>query len=1125
MAKKILRWWAGALAGVALLAGCGGGGGGDSGRQGPNEVPPQAPRIVSQAQSVTVTAGADASFAVVADGSGPLAYQWTRDGQPLADGGAVAGATAATLALTGVTPADDGAVFQATVRNAAGQVQGTAATLRVVLPAAPQITQQAVAASVEAGQTASFTVAASGAGPLQYRWYRDGSALADGGAFSGTQTATLAVATEDTTLDGAVFRVVVTDRWDQRSASQDAALAVRLPVPALVVDSLAGPGTVTHGDAATFSASASGGSAPLAYQWLRDGTPIAGATGASYTLPRAVLADDGALFWVQVTDARGSVASVPAPQRATLRVQSPAAPVITQQSQSVTVDAGATATFAVAASGVELAYQWFRDGVAIAGATGATLSFTAASADHGARFHAVVTDGVGQAVNSNSATLTVSTRLGGVAAVGAPLSGARIVLKDSAGARLTTTADADGRYAFDVTGLVPPFQLAAVQEGADNDTVHYAVVPAVDAARPNTANVTPLTTAIAALATGQAVPRPMSAAELAAVSSSTLNAATRDVLTAIAPVAAAVNVDAASYDPLKTPFNPDRTGVDQLLDQIAVTLRPDAVAISNKMAPPAANATSSLTTASGLTGTVAIDRGTLGSATAAITDTAVLSTNPWERLRERFEGCFAEADHTQRLVNGTLHAACTGLAQAGYLHNGDSFEQRWARILTMADFNGARFASPIARLRLTETRVAVNFNFTTADGERYTMPEILSRDGGGSWTLAGNGRRWMGYVETAMVIDEDLTDLPYSNLNISKIESSIRVMLDPRYTWDGSTMRKPQAGDTYDTVKAANAAAGRRTVGCAVVYGPGEFVPVTVNGVTSQKVAGFNPNGVLMRVPSGNAFGDYLAFDTSASLRLGPTAVTGSAPNRRMVLTSGGQSLCNLKTTSSSNNYGVELTPTTGGRARDQYNSARYAEVDPPPALARQFDHNPLFTVVLFDTAGDEIDSFQSRFLGGLAPASYGRALVAEGRLPTFTDATVQTYLRSIGSASVGGNLADIAWTAPEGAYRADRTNTYSELCWGSTNATPGMFTFRRFGTLNGTPMISSGGVNYKRGVTSVGSLSFASELYGTEMFGRDTGSLTNIDNGYVFRQLGLRFYTEDNLRLYRQVTNRVMQH
>ena len=106
--------------------------------------------------------------------------------------------------------------------------------------------------------------------------------------------------------------------------------------------------------------------------------------------------------------------------------------------------------------------------------------------------------------------------------------------------------------------------------------------------------------------------------------------------------------------------------------------------------------------------------------------------------------------------------------------------------------------------------------------------------------------------------------------------------------------------------------AGRRTVGCAVVYGPGELVPVTVNGVTPQKIAGFNPNGVLMRVPSGNAYGDYLAFDTSASLRLGPTAVTGSAPNRRMVLTSGGQSLCNLKTTSSSNNYGVELTPTTG---------------------------------------------------------------------------------------------------------------------------------------------------------------------------------------------------------------------
>jgi hypothetical protein len=73
--------------------------------------------------------------------------------------------------------------------------------------------------------------------------------------------------------------------------------------------------------------------------------------------------------------------------------------------------------------------------------------------------------------------------------------------------------------------------------------------------------------------------------------------------------------------------------------------------------------------------------------------------------------------------------------------------------------------------------------------------------------------------------------------------------------------------------------------------------------------------------------------------------------------------------------------------------------------------------------------------------------------------------------------------------------------------------------------MISTGGVSYKRGTTSVGTGVFTSTLYGTELFAQDTGSMSGINNAYLLRQLGLRFYTEDNLRLYRQLTNRVLRY
>jgi hypothetical protein len=67
--------------------------------------------------------------------------------------------------------------------------------------------------------------------------------------------------------------------------------------------------TVTAGQTATFGVTASG-TAPLTYQWKRNGTAIAGATGASYTTPATTIADSGAVFTVTVANGAGSVTSV-----------------------------------------------------------------------------------------------------------------------------------------------------------------------------------------------------------------------------------------------------------------------------------------------------------------------------------------------------------------------------------------------------------------------------------------------------------------------------------------------------------------------------------------------------------------------------------------------------------------------------------------------------------------------------------------------------------------------------------------------------------------------------------------------------------------------------------------------
>jgi hypothetical protein len=68
--------------------------------------------------------------------------------------------------------------------------------------------------------------------------------------------------------------------------------------------------SATVGGSVSFTVTASGSG--LSYQWQRGGTAMAGATGATLTLPAVTLTDDGARFRAVVSNAGGSVTSAEA---------------------------------------------------------------------------------------------------------------------------------------------------------------------------------------------------------------------------------------------------------------------------------------------------------------------------------------------------------------------------------------------------------------------------------------------------------------------------------------------------------------------------------------------------------------------------------------------------------------------------------------------------------------------------------------------------------------------------------------------------------------------------------------------------------------------------------------------
>ena len=79
--------------------------------------------------------------------------------------------------------------------------------------------------------------------------------------------------------------------------------------------------TVNVGQAATFSVLAAG-TAPLSYQWQRNGANISGATSTSYTIPATLTTDNGATFDVVVSNSAGTLTS----NLATLTVSSGGSP-------------------------------------------------------------------------------------------------------------------------------------------------------------------------------------------------------------------------------------------------------------------------------------------------------------------------------------------------------------------------------------------------------------------------------------------------------------------------------------------------------------------------------------------------------------------------------------------------------------------------------------------------------------------------------------------------------------------------------------------------------------------------------------------------------------------------------
>jgi len=302
------------------------------------------PAIVTDPTSQAVNPGVNVQLSVVASGSGPFSYQWKKGAA------IIPGAVNRTLNLPNVDESDE-ASYTVVVTNLGGDTTSAEAVLSVNDPII--ITDQPDALVRYDGQTATFTVVATGTGPLTYQWQFNQTNLDGEVGDSLTVTASSSTA--------GAYRVLITNVVGTQP-SNAANLALFGPDAAIVQEPISQ--MIGVGDTLNLSIVAQG-DAPLGLQWRRNNATLRGFTAEALSIPNATTARAGAYNCV-ATNVVGGVKKTATSAVAQVGV-------VDRRDKNFVLKVGAKVTFSVLAVGNNLTYQWMKDNVDIPGAIAKTL--------------------------------------------------------------------------------------------------------------------------------------------------------------------------------------------------------------------------------------------------------------------------------------------------------------------------------------------------------------------------------------------------------------------------------------------------------------------------------------------------------------------------------------------------------------------------------------------------------------------------------------------------------------------------------------------------------------------------------------------------------------------------------
>lgn len=435
----------------------------------------------------------------------------------------------------------------------------------------------------------------------------------------------------------------------------------------------------------------------------------------------------------------------------------------------------------------------------------------------------------------------ISTTLTGLVAVGAALPYTTVKVVDANGTVSLLETKTDGSYSLDTTSLKAPFVISVTKLLGDKQIELHSVATSAD----GTANVTPLTTAVAALLNPEGGYDPKNLTT-SAVNPEKLKAATDKIAVSLGNLMANANVNASAFNPVGGKFAADGTGIDSILDRISVDYTSAGVQIANKFVP--------LTDSNSVVASVGIN----ANATPPVLDLGVTPPAPAavQAVINGLMKCF-RLPAAQRLSYSTtaagrkiytpnsLHSDCSENLATDYLSNGATYGQRWVDIFSNPDLdeNTQLLLVPSYVIDSSKNIVvwpgdkhAYVYNIHLFDKNKvsYTRPEIFAKIND-ALVLRGTQRRF------DVTVQPQFTKVLDANGKSNFVEGRLRIGIDPTFVPSAPTDRYAAFNFTGD----AQTGKPLPKVLCAWVTGP-----LLQNGVSHDIN---NPMGGVLMVPPHSA--------------------------------------------------------------------------------------------------------------------------------------------------------------------------------------------------------------------------------------------------------------------------------